>query len=156
MSRALTYSRAIAAGLLLCACLSSSCALDGELEIAQRDFDQFRDEVYPVLMRDCAFHTCHGNAERFYRISGSARGRLDPMRKALAETQPEEVELSYRRSLAMINARDPGASLLLRKPLAPAVGGAGHLGTDSFGRDVFESDTDPDYLVIAKWVFGER
>ena len=130
--------------------------MEGGLQVADRDFAQFRDEVYPVLMRDCAFHTCHGNAERFYRITGSARGRLETGVKALAETRPEEIEFSYWRSLAMINAQDPGASLLLRKPLASSLGGTGHLGTDSFGRNVFESMDNDDYLTIAKWVFGER
>lgn len=134
----------------------TGCSLEGGIQVADRDFEQFRDEVYPVLMRDCAFHTCHGNPKRFYRITGSARGRLVASTKALAETLPEEVAFSYTRSLAMINAADPGASLLLRKPLAPALGGAGHLGTDSFGRDVFESTDDDDYLTLAKWVFGEK
>jgi hypothetical protein len=134
----------------------SACNLDGGLSVADRDFDQFRDEVYPVLMRDCAFHTCHGNPQRFYRLVGSARGRLDSTTKALAETTLDEIQFSYTRSLAMIDVADPGASLLLRKPLAPAVGGAGHLGTDTFGRDVFETMDDDDYLTIAKWVFGEH
>jgi hypothetical protein len=135
--------------LVLCACEQR-----GGLQVASRDFAQFKDEVYPVLMRDCAFHTCHGSDKRFFRLWGSARGRLTKDIKALAEVVPEEIELSYTRTLAMIDPGDPGASQLLRKPLAPGLGGAGHLGTDSFGRNVFESMSDPDYVILAKWVFG--
>ena len=142
----------------LCATLllfAAACVQDGGLQVAQRDFTQFRDEVYPVLMRDCAFHTCHGSDRRFFRLTGSARGRLHAETKALAEVLPEEIMFSYTRALAMIDAQDPGASLLLRKPLAPALGGMGHLGTDNYGRNVFESTADPEYLTLARWVFGE-
>jgi hypothetical protein len=141
----------VCAALLL---FAGGCAQEGGLQVADRDFAQFRDEVYPVLMRDCAFHTCHGSDKRFFRIAGSARGRLNAGTKALAEVLPEEIMFSYTRALAMIDAQDPGASLLLRKPLAPALGGMGHLGTDNFGRNVFESTSDPEYLALARWVFG--
>ena len=137
-------------GLGVAACNSDT---DG-FELAETSRPQFEKEVYPVLLRDCAFHNCHGGEKRFFRVWGSARARLDEHTKALAETQPMEIELSYTRALAMIDVDDPGASELLRKPLAPALGGAGHLGTDMFGRNVFEALDDPDYLVLATWVFG--
>jgi hypothetical protein len=126
----------------------------GELQVADRSFEVYRDQVFPVLMRDCAFHMCHGAEQRFFRLWGSARARLNPETRALAEVLPEEIALSYTRTLSMINARDPGSSLLLRKPLTPAAGGAGHFGVDSLDRDVFQSTQDPDYLVLAQWVFG--
>jgi hypothetical protein len=153
-----TSKRIARRGLLSALCLvAAGCSSNqgsGDLQVAERSFEVYRDQVFPVLMRDCAFHMCHGAEQRFFRLWGSARARLYPETRALAEVLPEEIALSYTRTLSMINARDPGASLLLRKPLTPAAGGAGHFGVDSLYRDVFQSTQDPDYLVLANWVFG--
>jgi hypothetical protein len=127
---------------------------EGELRIAQRDFAQFEREVYPVLMKRCSFHTCHGDQRRFFRMFGSARARLRPETKALAEVLPEEIMETYVRAIGMIDERDPGASLLLRKPLALAAGGAGHVGTDNFDRNVFQTAQDPEFMILSRWVFG--
>ena len=54
----------------------------------------------------------------------------------------------------MIDSRRPGRSPLLRKPLTVTAGGAGHVGTDRYGRDVYRTTNDPGYLVLARWVFS--
>ena len=115
----------------------------------------FEDEVYPVLIRDCAFSTCHGAEERFFRIWGPGRVRLDPLSTtAFTAATQEELDNSYQRATSMIDAKQPSRSLLLRKPLATAAGGAGHLGADQFGRNVYRSVDDEGYLVLSRWVYG--
>jgi hypothetical protein len=42
---------------------------------------------------------------------------------------------------------------LLRKPLAVASGGAGHLGVDRYGRDIYRTAEDSGYLALARWVY---
>jgi hypothetical protein len=44
------------------------------------------------------------------------------------------------------------ASLLLRKPLAISAGGSGHEGSDSLGRNVYSSMSDPNYALLRAWV----
>ena len=114
----------------------------------------FELEVWPVLVRDCGFSTCHGSQERFFRIVGPGHERLDPLTDMFAPATPAELDLSYQRTRSMIDAGDPGASPLLRKPLSAAAGGAGHEGTDAYGRDVYLSEADPRYQVLAAWVLA--
>jgi hypothetical protein len=122
--------------------------------IAERDFREFKDDVFPVLLRDCGFHTCHGSSERFFRVFGPGRARLDPASGAFDLPSGDEVALSYQLALSMIDAEHPQESLLLRKPLAVEAGGAAHLGGDAFGRNVYRTVNDAGYLVLARWVLG--
>jgi hypothetical protein len=113
----------------------------------------FTQEVMPVLLRDCGFPDCHGTSDRFFQIYGPGRSRLDPLTPAFKLQTGAELELSYNMVLSMIDAERPGRSLLLRKPLAREAGGAGHLGVDRYGRDVYRTVNDPGYRTLALWVF---
>jgi len=131
----------------------AGCAADpGELTLASPDHMVFETEVYPVLLRDCGFHACHGSSQRFFQVFGPGRGRLLPGTQPLAEPTPEEIEHTYARALSMINAKHPDRSLLLIKPLASAAGGAGHQGVDSLGRNVYAVKTEPGYATLSAWV----
>jgi hypothetical protein len=116
----------------------------------------FRDNVYPVLIRDCGFQTCHGSEERFFRVWGPGRSRLSPNTTAYAAATSEEINTSFRRSVAMIDHQNPTESLLLRKPLATAAGGAGHLGADKFGRNLYRSVDALGYVTLSRWVFSMK
>ena len=106
-----------------------ACAEDTpELVLATPDAARFQAEVYPVLLRDCGFHACHGSSERFLQVFGPGRGRLDPLTQPLDPILPAEVGYSYERARSMIDAHAPEQSLLLRKPLSVEAGGAGHEG----------------------------
>jgi hypothetical protein len=105
-----------------------------------------------VLIRDCAFHACHGAPERFFRVWGPGRTRLDPTMRSFAQLTGTETETNYFVALSMVDAKHPSRSLLLRKPLAVEAGGAGHLGVDKYGRNVYRTVNDPGYVAIAKWV----
>jgi hypothetical protein len=124
--------------------------LSGELRLP--DGAQFAREVYPVLLRDCAFPACHGAPERFLRVVGPGRTRL------YADVAPreapllEEVVLSYERARSLLgSAEAPEDSLLLDKPLDIAAGGQTHGGADSFGRNLFRSTSDSRYVLLREW-----
>jgi len=135
--------------------LGSGCTTESQsAKPAERDFRQFRDEVYPVLLRDCGFNACHGAGERFFRVVGPGRARLDPALRAFDLPSGDEVGLTYALARSMIDDKKPERSLLLRKPLAIEAGGAGHLGADKFGRNVYRTVNDAGYLIIARWVLG--
>ena len=74
-------------------------------------------DVYPVLLRDCAFSECHGSEERFFRIYGPGRARLLP--DAVPDDPPtqDELILSYDRARSMLAGPTYEDALLLRKPL---------------------------------------
>jgi len=122
-------------------------------EPADREFSAFQ-QVYPTLIRDCGFHTCHGSEERFFRVWGAGRARLDPETRPLDGSTGLEASFSFDSALSMLDERDPAQSLLLRKPLAVAAGGASHGGVDAFGRDVYRTVNDDGYLAIARFVFA--
>ena len=122
------------------------------------DQQVFEDEVYPILLRDCAFSECHGAERRFLRVVGPGRSRLEG-----SPSDPEllrsERLLSYERTRSMLTT-DPGQplteSLLFRKPLDVRAGGAAHEGVDVFGRDPFQTSADPRYQTILAWAEGVR
>jgi hypothetical protein len=123
----------------------------------KRDFKVFQREVYPVLLRDCGFPACHGNADRFFRVWGPGRSRLPNTKGMLPEAfdlpTGEELSATYSLALSMIDGEHPTSSPLLRKPLAVAAGGAGHLGVDDYGRDVYRTAEDSGFLALARWVY---
>ena len=142
--------------LVLALGLLGGCGDDpGPLQLAIPDRAQFDLEVYPVLLRDCGFHACHGSSERFFQVFGPGRGRMFAVTQPLAEVTLEEVAHSYERARSMIDAGEPAMSLLLRKPLAVEAGGQGHEGTDELGRNVYQTQTDPGYMVLSRWVLAQ-
>lgn len=135
------------------------------LQFADRKFQPFQRQVYPVLLRDCGFPACHGSQERFFRVWGPGRTRmpsLDEMTGEMITPGPfdsptgEEQLASYTLALSMLEERDITQSLLLRKPLAVEAGGAGHFGTDLYGRDVYRTTQDSGYVVLARWVLSAQ
>jgi hypothetical protein len=113
---------------------------------------EFSADVMPVLIRDCSFQTCHGSSERFFRVWGPGRTRLNPMSRALDPLTGLELEANYNMALSMINPGDPKLSLLLRKPLAREAGGSAHGGADPLGRNVYRVPSDPGYATLQHWV----
>jgi hypothetical protein len=122
-------------------------------EPADREFREFQS-IYPVLVRDCGFHACHGGEDRPFRIYGPGRVRLDDEERAFDRVTGDEISLSFSLTLSMVDAGDPAESLLLRKPLAVEAGGVGHHGVDRYGRDVYRTANDEGYLRLARFVFA--
>ena len=125
-----------------------------EFALQTPDRMEFENEVYPVLLRDCAFSACHASSDRFFQVYGPGRTRLDPMTQPLDPATPSEIERTYERTRSMIDVAQPEQSLLLRKPLETSAGGTGHEGADDLGRNVYQSKTDPNYLILQAWVLA--
>jgi hypothetical protein len=145
----------MAAALFGCLAPLAACAQtqDWSSTLPSPDGKQFAAEVYPLLLRDCAFSTCHGAPERFLQIYGPGRVRLDPIASKPADPMTlAEVLHSYQRARSMLTDGGPvQQSLLLRKPLALEAGGQAHRGADDFGRNLFSSQSDPRYLALLGW-----
>ena len=136
---------------VLVACAACSPA-SGKARLAQPDGERFALEVYPVLLRDCGMSQCHGAEARFFRVFGPGRTRLSAKTDPLEGVLGQEVLESYQRASALLeDRRHPERSLLLRKPLAPAAGGATHKGSDRYGHDIYGSKADPGYVVLERW-----
>lgn len=91
----------------------------------------FTSEVLPVFERQgCSSIHCHGSGTHPFPLTAGA----DP-------------ELDFLRAADQISFDDPAASPLLRKPLAPAAGGVPHNAPA-----IFTATTDPDYLILSRWV----
>lgn len=121
----------------------------------RRDFGTFRTDVYPVLLRDCGFPACHGDSARFFHVWGPGRVRIAGdlgLPEAFDLPTGNEIGTTLELARAMIDPDDPERSPLLRKPLAVAAGGAGHLGVDKYGRDVYRTTEDEGYVVLRAWV----
>ena len=126
------------------------------LEIPEADVRRFAADVYPVLLANCAFSTCHGDGTRPFSVFGPGRTRLDPELDVYAPVTAEELAFSYARARSMlVDPEGPRRAPLLRKPLAVAAGGAKHEGDDAWGRAVFASKRDPRYEALFYWAIGE-
>ncbi|HKU43704.1 MAG TPA: hypothetical protein VJR89_36345 [Polyangiales bacterium] len=134
--------------------LLAACGEQSELQISTPDRMAFEAEVYPVLLRDCAFHACHGSTERFLQVFGPGRGRMLATTPPIDPATPAELAHSYDRARSMLDVTVPERSLLLLKPLATAAGGTGHEGVDGLGRNVYQSKAELGYRVLAQWVNG--
>jgi hypothetical protein len=140
---------------LACLLLCCACGEDTpELTLQTPDRMRFDTEVYPVLLRDCAFSACHASGDRFFQVFGPGRVRLEQGINPLEPATPLELSHAYDRARSMIDATAPEESLLLRKPLASAAGGTGHEGVDDHGRNVYQSKMEPGWIVIHQWALG--
>lgn len=142
------------APLLLLAAVGACASETTELTLSTPDRMQFERDVYPVLLRDCAFHACHGSTDRFLQVFGPGRGRMTAEIKPLDPESPLEINHAYDRARSMIDAHNLERSLLLKKPLATEAGGSGHEGADELGRNVYQSKSEPGYAAIQRWVLG--
>jgi hypothetical protein len=152
--RAYPIARVVAV-LLVSACAAEDTAWQGTLP--SPDGKQFTEDVYPLLLRDCAFSTCHGAPERFLQVYGPGRTRLDPIaNKADDPMTLAEVLHSYERARSMLTSVAAlDQSPLLRKPLELQAGGESHKGVDDFGRNVYPSQADVRYVTLLRWA-GSR
>ena len=126
-----------------------------EVVVPEPDPAVFRDDVYPILLRDCAFSGCHGDPERFFAVFGPGRTRLRAETDLDAPVTTEELAVSYARAQSMLLS--PGGiqrAPLVRKPLAEAAGGVRHRGTDPWGGAIFPSKQDPRFVVLAQWALA--
>jgi len=143
---------ALAATLAVAACTAPP---DTELVMPEVDPIVFRDRVYPVLLADCGFTHCHGDARRFFVVFGPSRGRLRPDTDLDAPVTAEELAVSYTRARSMLVARDGiQRAPLLRKPLDVEAGGVGHAGSDPWGHGIYREKGDGRFQTIVNWALA--
>lgn len=112
----------------------------------------FDEQIYPLLLRDCAFPECHASRDRFFRVFGPGRARLSPDTSITAPPTEEEIEEAYQRARSMLaGAATADRTLLVRKPLEVDRGGAPHMGIDHLGRDIYSSTDDAGYRLLLEW-----
>lgn len=140
-----------------CVVSTATCAQSGgELVLPDVAAERFALDAYPVLLRDCAMASCHGDPDRFLRIVGPGRVRLSADTPPLDPATPDEVTLSFRRAQSLLaDGTDRAHSLLLRKPLELGAGGAVHAGQDAFGRNVYKTADAPGYRALQRWALEE-
>ena len=131
------------------------------------DAQVFRDEIYPVLLRDCGFPACHassqpgleeannldnGRSTASLRVTGPGRARLNPETPLRGEFLDEEIDDAFERSRSLVfPGADCEASPFLRKPLEVDSGGASHRGNGVHGRDIYARTDDPSYVLLRDW-----
>jgi len=101
------------------------------------DYNVFAAEIDTILTEHgCDNLSCHG---------GGIRGTFQ-----LSPYNDNDVDLDYAQVSLQVRGDDPGASLLLTKPLAEAAGGTAHAASSTqYG---FTSVDDPDYQAILAWI----
>ena len=148
--------RGVAAWVGILLALAGVACADTSGLAAKPDYslDEFAVVALPVLLRDCGFHACHGSQERFFRVYGPGRVRLNPADLPFDDLDGFEAEISFTLTKGMIDPITPKESLLLRKPLAVEAGGSGHEGVDKFGRNVYRTPDDDGFLTLQRWVLN--
>jgi len=138
---------------LLTIALLASCALEPlPADPPAPSRATFDTVVYPILVRDCGFPACHGSPDRFFRIFGPGRARLDEATTLTEPATAGELAASYDRARSMLSgASSAESSLLVRKPLEVDLGGAPHMGVDQHGRDVYASENSQGYIALLEW-----
>ena len=136
-------------GLLItvaaCALFASSVATQDAPSPA--DLDSYRNVVERTFLRDrggtmpgyAACVMCH-------TWQTSVRFTLETPATDAGWTA-EQSRRNFDVVTKLVNTADPESSRLLRKPLNPAAGGAGHT-----GGTYWSSRTDPEYLALLQWI----
>ena len=116
-------------------------------EVAALDFQFFKTRVEPIFLKERPGHArcygCHNLANRVFH--------LEPLSPGSADWTDDQSQRNFQSALQQVGPGNPASSRLLIHPLAPEAGG------DPFhsGGRQFESQSDPDWLVIAEWVRGD-
>jgi YVTN family beta-propeller protein len=111
-------------------------------------YDLFKKEVEPIFLKERPGHArcygCHVLPGRVFH--------LQPLPAGSDNWTEEQSQRNFESVLRVVDPRNPMASRLILHPLAPEAGGdAFHSG----GRQ-FESQNDPDWRTLSRWVKGEQ
>ena len=131
--------------LLLAALLGQQPATPPPSPAPALDYEFYKARVQPLFLEKRVDHarcvTCH---------AGSTTLRLQRFSPGAETWTEEQSRQNFEASLAMVVPGSPGASKLLRHPLARAAGGDVFHG----GGQHWTSKDDPDWQVLSAWVNG--
>jgi YVTN family beta-propeller protein len=108
------------------------------------DFNVFKTKIQPIFLKERPEHArcygCHSEYNRAFHLEKLGAGAVD--------WTDDQSAQNFKNVLSLVVPGDPVSSRLLMHPLAPESGG------DPFhsGGRQFQSQNDPDWLVLAKWV----
>lgn len=113
----------------------------------------FKCKVEPVLVAQCSYFACHGNANSALRVYSIGKLREMPPADAMAANAAltaTELHANYLSAVGF-SAFDqlPANNWLLRKPLPSIDGGYEHK-----GGAIYSGPTDPQYTAITQWLTG--
>jgi hypothetical protein len=112
------------------------------------DFEIFKTRVEPIFLKKRSGHVrcyvCHARSKTAFRLEKLSRGSTF--------WTEEQSRRNFRIASQLVVPGDPTSSRLLMHPLAPEAGG------DDFhsGGRQFASENDPDWLILAEWVRGQK
>lgn len=131
--------------LLFAAVLGQLPAAPPPASVATPDYEFYKARVQPLFTEKRVDHarcvTCH---------AGSTTLRLQRFSPGATAWTEEQTRQNFEAAKAMVVPGSPGASRLLRHPLARAAGGDVFHG----GGQHWTSKDDPDWQVLAAWVNG--
>jgi hypothetical protein len=138
------YRRAVPIEIAICVLLATTVATQ---KPPSTDLESYRNVVEPTFLRDrggtmpgyAACVMCH-------TWQTSVRFSLETPATDAGWTA-EQSRRNFEVVTKLINTADPESSRLLRKPLNPAAGGAGHT-----GGTFWSSRKDPEYVALLEWI----
>ena len=150
--------RALALVALLTAVVPACTSVENEPDPGQIDtLDEpyFHCAVEPILLRDCAYNGCHGQALAPFRLYSLGKLRLGPSDTLGERTAPltaEERHLNYLGAQAFnFGGVQSADNLLVRKPMPSSAGGFEHI-----GGPVWSGGDDARVRTIRNWLDGGK
>lgn len=120
----------------------------------QLDRDRFACTVEPILVRDCSYNGCHGNAQfalRVYSVGKLRAGSMETIEDRAVELTADERRANFDSAAAFaFGGISPDDNLLVRKPLPAEAGGYAHI-----GGAIFTGTDDARVVAIHDWLAGE-
>jgi len=113
----------------------------------------FRCKAEPVLIAQCSYNACHGQAESALRVYSLGKLRAVPPADSIALAAPLTDAEQHANYLSAVGFATYGVApvdnWLLRKPLPPGSGGYEHA-----GGAIYVGTGDPSYVALFQWLNG--
>jgi hypothetical protein len=141
------------AAVSLCGCTALNDTPDPSA-IVGLDETTFRCTVEPILIRDCSYTACHGNAGfalRVYSVGKLRASTPATLDDQVAPLTTDERHANYQSAVAFTYGNvTPAENWLIRKPLPASAGGFEHV-----GGAIFDGVDDPRVVAITDWLNGK-
>jgi hypothetical protein len=144
---------AASASAAVCGCNALNDSPDPQAIVAL-DEPTFRCTVEPILIRDCSYTACHGNAGfalRVYSIGKLRATTPATLDDLVAPLTTDERHANFQSAVAFTYGHVATSdNWLIRKPLPSSAGGFEHI-----GGAIFSGVDDPRVTAITDWLNGK-